>query len=138
VKYVIDANVGIAAIMPEKNSAKALQLRADFRKGIHELFAPGLYFLEVGNSLVNHARAGRYPATDLPFAYQEMMRHQPVIVPTRSLFPRAYAIASQYRASVYDAIYLALGEQENCPLVTGDGKLIKAVSGFNIVPIENL
>ncbi len=137
-KLVIDANVGISAALKEINSAKALQLRDDFRKGIHQLFAPDLYFLEVGNVLVMAARTGKILTSDLPVLYADLLWHQPIICPSTSLFPRAFAIASQIRVSVYDAIYLALAEQENCPLVTADVKLINAAQGFTTVTLDSL
>ena len=137
-KLVIDANVGLSALLPEANTAKAQQLLADSRKGIHQLFAPGLYFVEVGNVLVHKSKVGLIPKTDLPFLSQELFRRQPIIVPTISQFHRAYAIAADIRVSVYDAIYLALSEQEGCPLVTDDQKLINAATGFSTIPLSSL
>jgi predicted nucleic acid-binding protein len=138
VKLVIDSSIGIKTIYPEPDSRKALQLRDDFRKGIHQLLAPDLYFLEVGNFLVMAARTGKIPAADLPFVYSEVIRHQPIICPTQASFPRAFAIASQIRVSIYDAIYLALSEEEQCPLVTADQKLINAAPGFSFVTLDQL
>jgi predicted nucleic acid-binding protein len=97
-----------------------------------------LYFLEVGNVLVMAARKGKILTTDLPLLYADLLWHQPIICPSTSLFPRAFAIASQIRVSVYDAIYLALAEQENCPLVTADVKLINAAQGFSTVTLDSL
>jgi predicted nucleic acid-binding protein len=34
-------------------------------------------------------------------------------------------IASQMRVGVYDCLYVALAERENCEMVTADDKLIK-------------
>ena len=137
-KLVIDANVGIYAIVPEKNSAKALQLREDFRNGIHELLAPDLYFLECGNILTMAARSGRISPADLPAAYMDLMKHQPIIVPSTSLLPSAFIIASQIRVSLYDAIYLALSRQEGCPLVTNDQKLMNAAPGFSFLTLDQI
>ena len=39
-KYVLDASVGIKWVMNEIDSAKARQLRDDFRNQIHERIAP--------------------------------------------------------------------------------------------------
>lgn len=138
VKLVIDANIGVKAILKESNSAKALQLRQDSRKGIHQLFAPDLYFLEVGNVLVMASRSGKIPATDLPLFYADLIRHQPIICPSTALFPRAYSIASRIQVSVYDAIYLALSEHEGCPLVSDDAKLMNAAQGFSVIPLDSL
>lgn len=137
-KLVIDASVGVKTLFAGYNTQKALQLRDDFRKGIHELFAPDLYFLEVGNVLINAARAGHIKQADLPVLYADLLYHQPIIVPAPSLFPRAFSIASQIRVSIYDATYLALSEQEGCPLLTDDVKLIRAAPGFSTVTLDQL
>lgn len=135
-KLVIDSSIGIKTVYPEPDSPKALQVRDDFRKGIHQLFAPDLYFLEVGNFLVMAARTGKIPVADLPFAYSEVIRHQPIICPTPASFPRAFEIASRIRVSLYDAIYLALSEEEQCPLLTADQKLINAATGFSFLTLD--
>jgi predicted nucleic acid-binding protein len=62
----------------------------------------------------------------------------PVIYQSISLFLRAFDIASQTRASVYDALYVALAEREGCQLATADEKLIKALPGFPIVSLTSL
>ncbi len=41
------------------------------------------------------------------------------------LLPRAHAIAEGTVASVYDCLYVALAEREECELVTADDKLVK-------------
>jgi predicted nucleic acid-binding protein len=41
------------------------------------------------------------------------------------LLPRAYAISSRVRIGVYDCVYVALAEREQCDLVTADDKLVK-------------
>lgn len=42
-KYVLDASVAIAWVLPRPLTAKALQLRAEYLKGIHELIAPDIF-----------------------------------------------------------------------------------------------
>lgn len=43
----------------------------------------------------------------------------------RPLLTRAVDISSQMRVGIYDCLYVALAERENCDLITGDDKLIK-------------
>ncbi len=56
------------------------------------------------------------------------------------LVPRAYAIADLTNASVYDSLYVALAERENCELVTADDKLVmKLQPHFSfVVPLSSL
>ena len=50
-KYVIDASVAFKWVVPEIDSDKAERLRDDFRKSVHELFAPDFFPVELGHSL---------------------------------------------------------------------------------------
>lgn len=138
VKLVVDANIGWKTLVLEDNSEKALRLFDEFRKGLHELFAPDLYPIEVGNTLVNAARSGIVTAVELPAMYADLIGGLPIICPSISLFPRAFDIASQTRASVYDALYVALAEREGCDLVTADEKLLRALPGFPIVSLSTV
>jgi predicted nucleic acid-binding protein len=54
------------------------------------------------------------------------------------LLPRAYELSSQLRIGVYDCLYLALAEHENCDLVTGDAHLASAAKGYSVVLLSNL
>jgi predicted nucleic acid-binding protein len=138
VKLVIDASIGIKQILPESDSAKALQIQSDFRRGIHEILAPDLYFVEVSNVLTMAARTGKISAADLPYAFGDMIRYQPVIHNTTTCLHSAFNIASKLQVSVYDAIYLALSRQENCPLLTADHKLINAAKGFSFLTLDQI
>jgi predicted nucleic acid-binding protein len=42
-KYVLDASVAVKWVLPEADSAKAISLRDDYRKGVHELIAPDIF-----------------------------------------------------------------------------------------------
>ncbi len=39
-KYILDASVALKWVLPEPLAAKARQLRDDYQKRLHELFAP--------------------------------------------------------------------------------------------------
>ena len=43
------------------------------------------------------------------------------------LLPNATVIVSKVRISMYDALYVALAEVENCEMVTGDNRLLNNV-----------
>jgi predicted nucleic acid-binding protein len=48
------------------------------------------------------------------------------------LLPAAFAIASAAGHSVYDCLYLALAEREDCPLVTADRRFYQAFAGGHL------
>lgn len=45
-RYVLDTSVAIPWVLNEPTSAKANQLRAEYRRGIHELIAPDTFVVE--------------------------------------------------------------------------------------------
>ena len=47
-KYVLDSNVAIKWVLTEPDSPKALALRADYQAQIHELLAPDVVVLLIG------------------------------------------------------------------------------------------
>ena len=49
--YVLDSNVALKWVLPEADSNKALQLRADTQAGVHELLAPDVFPVEVAHAL---------------------------------------------------------------------------------------
>jgi predicted nucleic acid-binding protein len=61
-KYVIDASTAFQWEVPEPDSLKAIQLREDYRNGIHELISPDIFPAEVGNALIVAERKGRIVA----------------------------------------------------------------------------
>ena len=48
------------------------------------------------------------------------------------LLPSAFAIASAAGHSVYDCIFIALAERENCTLVTADRRFCQAFAGGHL------
>jgi len=47
-EYVLDSSVALKGILAEPHRTAALQLRDDFRSGIHRLIAPDIFTFEVG------------------------------------------------------------------------------------------
>jgi predicted nucleic acid-binding protein len=124
-KYVLDASVGIKWVMNEVDSAEARQLRDNFRNQIHELIAPDSFPLEAAHALTKAARRGI--VTDATKLWFELMVDSPQLFPSVALMLRAMAIASQARIGVYDCLYVALAEREDCELVTADARLINSL-----------
>lgn len=50
-KYVLDSNVALKTVLPEVDSARAIQLITAFKQGVHELVAPDIFPVEVGHAL---------------------------------------------------------------------------------------
>jgi predicted nucleic acid-binding protein len=124
-KYVLDSSVALKWVLPEPDSPKAIALRDDFRNQIHELLAPDFFALEVLHALTRAERQNRIPVPQGGIHWRDVMSTCPLLVPSLSLAPGAYLIASPVRTGVYDCLYVALAEQERCEFVTADDRLIR-------------
>ena len=47
----------------------------------------------------------------------------PAALPCARPMPRAYSISSSARPGIYDCLYVALSEQEQCEIVSDDARL---------------
>ena len=73
--------------------------------------------------------------------FTDHLRAMPILHPALpDLLPAAYAISSKMRIGVYDCVYLALADRENCEFITADNLLInnlKSTFPF-IVPLSSM
>jgi len=128
-KLILDSSVAFKTLVPEQESDKAVKLLEEYRQGLHELLAPDILPVEVGHALTRAERQGRVSPTDGYALWSKLMADCPPLVRYLSLMPRAYALSSQARIGVYDCLYLALAEQEQCQVVTADQRLVSTFPG---------
>lgn len=121
-KLVVDASIGLKWVLPEPQSDKALQLRQEFRQGIHTLIAPDCFALEVAHALTKTERQNKI--ADAEQFWLDVLSTSPRLHPSFPHMLRAIQIARQARIGVHDCLYVALAEQEACDLITSDSKLI--------------
>jgi predicted nucleic acid-binding protein len=128
-KYVIDASTAFQWEVPEPRSSKAIQLREDYRNGVHELLSPDIFPAEVGNALIVAERKGRITPGQFGVRLAAILASCPNLHETRPLIARACvviaSVTSGFRVSFYDALYVALAQREGCDLVSGDEKLVR-------------
>jgi predicted nucleic acid-binding protein len=123
-KYVLDSSVALKWVLAEPDSPKAKQLRDDFRNHIHELLAPDVFQVEVAHALTRADRQGRITPPLGGIFWADIMSTPPRLEPSGPLIPRAIQIASAARIGVYDCLYIALAQRENCEFVTADTRLV--------------
>jgi predicted nucleic acid-binding protein len=128
--YVLDSNVAVKWVRTEALSDKAQLLRDDFKNNVHELLSPDIFPAEVIHALTRAERQNRISPPEGGKLFADIMSTPPRFFSYQPLIPRAYVIASQAKIGVYDCLYVALSEQENCQLVTADDRLIKAPRSF--------
>ena len=124
-KYVLDASVALKWLLPESDSLKAKELRDDYLNNIHELLAPEVFLVEVAHALTRAERRLVLQPSEAANLFAQLLQTKPAIRPTFTLLPRAIELSSQFRIGVYDCLYVALAEQEQCELITADARLAR-------------
>ena len=139
-KRVIDSSVAVKWVLPENLTDKALLVRDDYRNQLVELIAPDVYIVEIAHALTRAERQGRIVVSDAVKHLTDLLSTLPALHPTLSLLLRATQISSQLRIGVYDCLYVALAEREQCEFITADDKLIKNVQAHFpfVVPLSSL
>ena len=126
-KYVVDSSVAFKWFVIEVDRPKPINLRDGFQNRTHELFAPDLLPTEIANALIVAERGKRIAPGEAELLLAQALKSLPVIVDAVPLLPRALEIAKRYRRSVYDCLYVALAELEQCDFITADMKLVNAL-----------
>jgi predicted nucleic acid-binding protein len=138
-KYVLDSTAALPWVLPEKDSAKAIQRREDARNAVHELLAPHIFPAEVFNALLKAERTKRISFGQAKTLYASIGADIPALHPYLPLMPRAGDIASRYRVALYDSLYIALAERESCEVITADRGITSLQAQFSfIVPLASL
>ena len=94
-KYVLDSSAALPWVLPEKDSAKAIQLRDDARNSVHELLTPDIFPAEVFNALLKAERTKRINVGAARTLYASIGADMPALNPYLPLMPRADEIASR-------------------------------------------
>lgn len=124
-KYVVDSSAALKWVLPEIDSDKAIRLREEYRNGLHDLLAVDIFPAEAGNGLLVAERMGRIASFANLLA--DILTTCPRLQSTIPLIPAATMVISKVRVSLYDALYIALAEVEQCDMVTGDKRLVNNV-----------
>jgi predicted nucleic acid-binding protein len=124
-KYVVDSSVAFKWEVPEPNADKALRLRSDFENAIHALLAPDVFTIEVGHALTRAERQKRIPAGTAVGLLADILQTLPALHPSLPFLLRAAELSSRERVGIYDCLYVALAEREQCEFVTADDKLVQ-------------
>jgi predicted nucleic acid-binding protein len=120
---VVDASVAAKWVVNEPDSGPARRL---FGRG--DIIAPDLIWAELGSLLWRRQRVGELSAPDTREMMFDLRR-----LPVRSygifpLLPLALEIAMAIRHSIYDCVYLALADQQDCRFVTADRRFRNAIA----------
>jgi len=119
---VVDASVITKWIVPEVDHEFAeMVYRSKAR-----LLAPAHWHDEVANALwKKHRLRGDISREDAEAGYRRLPRLRVVTQRSAAFQDNAFAIALDTRITVYDALYVALAQEQACQLVTADDRLIE-------------
>jgi len=139
-RYVIDASVSARWFLPTVLSARALQLRADYQNGVHELLAPETILWETCNALIKAERQSILLPGQVALFFLDFLSTQPILCGAASLVRQAMAIALRTRAGLYDCMYTVLAQREHCAFVTADQRLVNNLQPHFpfIIPLSSL
>jgi predicted nucleic acid-binding protein len=88
------------------------------------LAAPEVLPFEVGNALRRLERSGSLEATSAALAHRDLLALSVQLWPYQALAVRAWEL--RHAVTIYDAIYVALAEALDAPLITVDARLTRA------------
>ena len=125
-KLVVDASVAVKWVFAEPGSEIADQLLEGWIADRFEILAPPILPVEAANAIWKRALRGALTPGLAERALAELMQFCPQLVESATLLAHALELAIKHRASVYDGLYVALGVQERCRLVTADQELVRA------------
>ena len=115
---VLDTSVAIAWYLPETFRAAARVWQSRLLDGRVRLVVPGLHYWEFGNVLRTYVMRSELEV-DLAEQIWALHLEAPLEVaePERA---EVLATALEYGATVYDAVYIALGRSLELPLLTAE------------------
>jgi len=131
--FVADSSVGVAWVVPSQATAASNRLRDDIESGT-PFVVPGLWFLEVANTLVLLTRRGRIHDRECAIA-RHHLSHLGAVVDeegSRLALGKISELAEKYTLSVYDAVYLELALRKGLPLASRDAALNRAAKASGI------
>lgn len=123
-KYILDASVALKWVLSEADSPIANKLRDEFNHQTHELLAPDTLPVEIAHALTRAERKGLIPKGHAAVLFADVFTPAPDLRSHLDVLARAIDLSSDARIGVYDCLYVALAEREQCLVVTADQRLI--------------
>lgn len=120
--YVLDTSVVLKWYNQEneKNTAPALQILQDFKEEKIDLIFPDLLPVEVANAFL---KGKKLPAKEVKNIIRNLFA-LPVIIkePTANAVLQAVELVEKTNITMYDALFIATAQIENCLLISDDQK----------------
>ena len=124
-KLILDASVALPMWLPEEHTDAALAFREDILKQIHELLAPDTLPIEVAHALTRAERQGKIGVGSGQGLFDGFLDVCPTLHRYFDYVDRAMQLSSKFRIGVFDCLYVALSEEQECPVVTLDKRFLE-------------
>jgi predicted nucleic acid-binding protein len=122
-KIILDANVITKWFITEENSDKALSIQKKYVDRKIEIIIPSLLYFEVLNTL---KYSSLFDKSELKSVGESLEKYGFTISPIKGeIRDLMIEIAVEYELTIYDAVYVALGEGMGIPFCTNDEKIVK-------------
>jgi hypothetical protein len=80
-KYILDSNVALKWVLPDKDDDKATTIRDGSGQGIHELHCPDVFPIELAHSLAQAERRGDIKQKDGVHKMADVFTYMPSFHP---------------------------------------------------------
>lgn len=133
-KLCLDACVALQMLLPDDNTDAALALQKEIRIQFHELIAPDTLPIEIAHVLTKAERQRKIDAGSAKGVLDGFLDYCPMLYPYFEYLDRAMELSSQFRLGVFDCLYVAVSEDQNCPIVTVDKRFLELFPNQTITP----
>lgn len=123
----VDSSLVLKLAVPEEDSERAQEQWGNWAEGATEIVAPPLLWYEVTSVLRNLAHRGRLTLDESSEALEVLLDLNVSIISPPGLHRAAWELATRLdQPAAYDAHYLALAHELDCPFWTADQRLYQA------------
>jgi len=126
--YVLDCSVAAKWVLPESGRDAARDYYDRYVSGNILLIAPDILVTEFASLVAKRNRRGHISAAQAQQAFAMMTRIAPRLFHTPPLLFHALELSLKHQLSLWDCIYLALGLERDCPVLTADHRLFRGGS----------
>lgn len=125
-RYVLDCSVAVRWFVSQTYWKQALSVLEGVQAGSTDLAAPDVVVAELGHVL-RKLIVGKKLSADRGLAAVDRFLALPIsLSPAKDLSHHALQLALDHSGTFYDALYLALAEQEDLQVLTADGRMARA------------
>lgn len=119
-KIVVDSSIVVKWFVDEVDSLKARQLFKEHQEERISFYAPDIIIIEVVNALFFKAD---FPKNQLEDVVRKLFQAEiKFVYLEQDLIQKSVDIMIEHKIASYDALFIALAQDLDCPLITNDRK----------------